>query len=469
MARRLAPFLAAWALAQEVEAKWGQAPEGWGDFRFALADDNTQHGVIADGMKSGAQVYGRYRYLNAGVDTTRNWYSYAGPHGGALLQFERNSESIGVSSSYVIYMLQEDGGYDVFTKNIQDPAFMKAFFWNLEWVSKTLAGRKTVFVIEPDTWGYILQHEQGRQGVSEPAEFGKRSATLTARVNDIGYPHLAGLPNTLAGLLQGIVKTFRTFAPDARLGFHVNTWAWIPPTGGDARGMVWWRQDLADRSADVNGHFLKNIFGGAATDLGDFLVVEKYGLDAGYIKSMDASAMGSRYYWTDEGMARWVTWCKRVAQAVDLPILGWQIPIGHMALPNTMNRWQDTFMEYFFAHPQDFLDAGFIGLWVGKGLGQGTDYSAVAGKGDDGRLFAGIKGFDAKRPWILPPNTAVSGASAATSGPSQVARRARGTLAFRGTNEPGARRPAPHGTARASSPWRDARGRSLHILQGTSP
>lgn len=455
MGRRLAPFLASASLALApgavlAEAKWGQAPDGWGDFRFALADDNTQHPIIKAGMQGGAQVYGRYRYLNGGVDSTKNWYSYVGPHGAALLQFERNSEDLGVAGSYVIYMLQEDGGYETFVKNVQDLAFMKAFFWNLEWVAKTMAGRKAVFVIEPDTWGYILQHEQGRLGVTAPADFGKRSAALPARVNDIGYPHLAGLPNTVTGLLQGIVKTFRAFAPDSRLGFHVNTWAWIPPTGGDARGMVWWRQDLADQSADVNGHFFKNLFGGAAagTDRGDFLVVEKYGLDAGFIRSTDASAMGSRYYWTDEGMARWVGWCKRVAQAVDLPILGWQIPIGHMALPNTMNRWQDTFMDYFFAHPKDFLDAGFIGLWVGKGLGQGTDYSAVAGKGDDGRLFAGLKGFDAQRPWIQPSNTAVSTPSGAASRPFPALRSALGTPTFHGV---------------------DARGRSLHILQGTSP
>jgi hypothetical protein len=200
--------------------------------------------------------------------------------------------------------------------------------------------------------------------------------------------------------------------------------------------------------------------------MGDFLVVEKYGLDAGFIKSMDASAMGSRYYWTDEHMARWIGWSKRVAQAVDLPLLGWQIPIGHMALPNTMNRWQDTFMAYFFAHPKDFVDAGFIGLWVGKGLGQGTDYSAVAGKGDDGFLFAGIKAFDAHRPYLAPANTSVAAVSGARVRPHAAVRRARGSMAFRG---PEALRPSPQGPGRASDPWRDARGRSLHSFQGTSP
>lgn len=397
----IASFLAAAALTQEASAKWGQPPQDWGDFRFALVDDNTQQKVIEAGIKDGARIYGRYRYLNAGVDSATNWYSYVGPHGAAVLQFEKSSEDLGIKGSYVIYMLQEDGGYEAFARNVKDPAFMKSFFWNLEWLAKTLTSRSPVFIIEPDTWGYLLQYEQARLGVQSTAEYGKATAALTARVGDIGYPHLSGLPNTITGVLQGIIKTFRTFAPDARIGFHLNTWAWIPPTGGDARGMVYWTQNLVDASADINAAFLNNLFGSPATqDKGDFLVVEKYGLDAGYIRSSDGSAMGARYFWNDESMAKWVGWSKRLGKAVDMPLLGWQIPIGHMGLPNTANRWQDTFMEYFFAHPADFMAAGFIGMWVGKGLPQGTDYANAPGKGDDGALFSKLREFDRNRPYL---------------------------------------------------------------------
>lgn len=431
-------------------AKWGVPPEGWGDFRFALADDNTQYGEIDAAAKAGTKIYGRYRYLNAGVDSNSNWYSYVGPHGAALKQFESRSQQVGVQSSFVIYMLQEDGGYDAFIRNAQNPAFTKAYFWNLEWVARTMAGKNCVLVIEPDTWGYLLQHEHGRLGVTSAPQFGKSVSAMQARVGDIGYPHLAGLPNTVAGLLRGIVKTFREFAPDARIGFHVNTWAWYPPAGGDARGMPYWPQASVDLSADINAHFLKNLFGGAA-DMGDFVVVEKYGLDAGYIKSNDGSAMGSRYYWNDEHNAKWVGWCKRLAQAVDMPLLGWQIPIGHMGLPNTANRWQDTFMEYFFANPAKFMDAGFIGLWVGKGLPQGTDYSASAGKGDGGKLFESMRAFDTKRPYLLPPGSSLLARAAAPSPARPLARLEAGSLAFR--------MPVPSGRGGQAGAWRSAAGR----------
>ncbi len=450
----LAPLLAAWAAAPAAAgpAKWGVPPAGWGDFRFALVDDNTQQGILRAALADGVRLYGRYRYLNAGVDTGSNWYGYAGPGGAALLQFEKSSADLGVRGSYVIYMLQEDAGYDAFSARLKDPAFMKAFFWNLEWIAKTLAGKAPVLVVEPDTWGYLLQHEHMRLGVKDPAAFGKASAALPARVGDLGPAHLAGLPNTAAGMVQGIVKTFRTFAPDARIGLHLNTWAWFPPAGGDARGLPWWPQAAVDQSADINAAFLKNLFGGAA-DLGDFVVVEKYGLDAGYIKSMDASPMGSRYYWGDPEMRKWIGWSKRLAQALDLPLLGWQIPIGNMGLPNTANRWQDTFMEYFFAHPADFVAAGFIGLWVGKGLPQGTDYANGPGKGDDGALFRGLKAFDAKRPWLA--NASLRRATAAGAA-LPAARRGRAGMEYR----PGSRPPR--------SAWRDAGGRRTLPTQGIS-
>src|SRR3954471_8425052 len=121
-----------------IAASWGAPPKGWEDFRFALADNNTKQDVIQAGLKAGTQIYGRYRYLNGGADPKSNWYSYTGPDGLTLTNFDKASKTLGIQSSYVIYMLQEDGGWPVFKANVNNVAFMKNFFWSLEWAIKAM-------------------------------------------------------------------------------------------------------------------------------------------------------------------------------------------------------------------------------------------------------------------------------------------------------------------------------------------
>lgn len=418
MPARRSLLLAALACAPAF-AGWGSAPKDWGDFRFALVDDNTHADVIGQALQAGTKIYGRYRYLNGGADPASNWYSYSGADGATLTNFDKNSVDLGIHSSYVIYMLQEEGGASGFFSNVNNAAFMKNFFKSVELAATMMAGQGTVYVIEPDTWGYLLQAEHAG-GVTK--DWGKSTAAKPAAVNNLGIAYLSDLPNNVTGVVQGIFRAFRHADPTALVGLHAVTWAWYPATGGDVRGMVYWKQADIDTYADMMSMFLGNLIGtGGTRDKGDFLTVEKYGLDAG--------VGGERYYWNDDNMAKWVGWSKRVAQKLDLPVLGWQIPIGHMGLPNTMNRYEDTFMAYFFAHPKDFVDAGFIGLWVGKGLANGTDYSVKAGEGDDGWLFQNMRAFDAKRPYLTA--TAVNHPAARGAGRAPAVFLRGGSLVFR--------------------------------------
>ena len=179
-------FLFAGFAASQACAGWGVPPAGWEDFRFAIVDDNTKTETLREALKTGTRIYGHYRYLNGGVDPKTNWYTFSGPDGATLTNFEKNSQSLGIRSSFVVYMLQEEGGYGGFKSNVNSQSFMKDFFWNLQWIAKTMAGKGTVYVLEADTWGYLLQEEHGR-GVSL-SEFGKAIANEPARVNDLGYP-----------------------------------------------------------------------------------------------------------------------------------------------------------------------------------------------------------------------------------------------------------------------------------------
>ncbi len=91
-----------------------------------------------------------------------------------------------------------------------------------------------------------------------------------------------------------------------------------------------------------------------------------------------------------------------------LPVVGWQISIGHMGLPNitvetfTDNAYEDTFFPYFFEHVNEFLDAGFIGFLVGKGIADDTDFAneTEGNVGDRGWFFSHLKEFDKGRAYI---------------------------------------------------------------------
>lgn len=79
-------------------------------------------------------------------------------------------------------------------------------------------------------------------------------------------------------------------------------------------------------------------------------------------------------------------------QGLNLPLLGWQTPIGHTGLPNNIQEYEDTFMQNFFANKQAYYCAGFIGLFMGPGVGLSTYYTnGVGTPGDDGWFFANLR------------------------------------------------------------------------------
>jgi hypothetical protein len=415
-------------------------PAGWGDFQVGLVNDNSN--IINVRMKKalseGVKLHYRYAYVNNGVDPNTNALSWLFNQWGT--DYSRNSSEMGVRPAYVIYMLQEEGGAAALKNNIQNAAFMRNYFTSIRIVAEKCNGYKAMFVIEPDTWGYFLQNalEQGTQ--SDPR-------LIPATVNNLGagYEYLAGLPNTLSGVAQGVIRTIRRYAPDAYCGLLMSFWAVNangvtgPPVADGGKGMVYWNQSDVDYSAKRNADFANQLL--SATERGDFIGAEKNGWSAG---NWLVKQNRNDYYWNDTQNAKWISWSKTLRQNVNLPLLGWQISIGHMGLPNTVNRYEDTFMPYFFSHVPEFIDAGFIGFLVGKGLADCTDFTNLNGNeleangsaGDNGWFFEKLKTFDASRPYLgggTPPAVAITapanGATFATGSTVNIS-----ANAFGGTN-----------------------------------
>jgi hypothetical protein len=379
-------------------------PTGWGDFKVGLVNNNTNliNVRTQEALTEGVKLDYRYVYIDNGVDTTTNAISWLFT---PWSNYSKTSTNMGLKPAYVIYMLQEEGGATALKTNILDANFMRNYFSSIRIVAQNSKGMKPIFVIEPDTWGYFLQDalEHGTQ--SNPQ-------LIPANINNLGagYEYLNGLPNTLSGVAQAIIKTIKLYAPDAYCGLLMSLWgvdangATGPPAADGAKGLVYWNLSDVNYSAQVTGNYVNQLLGTTGYR-SDFIAVEKNGWSAGHWL---AAANDSDFYWGDAQNSNWLSWSETLKQQTNLPLLGWQISIGHMGLPNTTNRYEDTFFPYFFTHSSQFINAGFIGLLVGKGTDDCTDYTNLHGNsleadgtaGDNGWFLEQLKVFDKGRPYL---------------------------------------------------------------------
>lgn len=377
---------------------WGEPPEGWDDYVVGLINDHKDVYEIPmnAALDAGIRIDYRYAYINAGPDPATNaiswlfteWFHYV----------EETPE--GMSPAFVIYMLQEEGGVSALKNNANNTTYMKSYFTSIKFIAEESNGTKAIFILEPDTWGYALQSDQQAVGANVLA--------AGAQINNLGYSWLTEFDNKIGDITDATIKTVREFAPDAYVGVLANFWsldcngATGDPVVDGNKGMVYWNIGDVEYSARKHAEFFNNMLDGE--DKGDFIAVEKKGLDAGFYL---ANSEMDWWYWDDEHMEKYLYWAKTLAQGVDLPLVGWQISIAHMGLPNVNDRYEDTFMPYFFEHVNDFLNTGFIGFLVGEGLPQGTNYSMTAGEGDDGWFFEHLGIFDEDRPYNLNLTTSI--------------------------------------------------------------
>lgn len=360
-------------LCSTLFAEWGKPPKGWDGFQFGLVEANTEpwKSQLVKALDKGIQIDYRYRYCTS-VDAPKGWiftpwYNYAkGPNN--------------IRPSITIYMLA--GNVDEVGKiveNGKDMNFMKSYFEAIKVCADSCKGYKPIFVIEPDVWGYFLQGDN--------SGLGDKYLNQTCNINNLGYPCLSGFSNTFKDLPGAIIAMCKEYAPDCYVGILTAHWNfnsfWLPSP-----------VENAERTLP----FLEKLL--RAPYKGDFIAIEKYGADAGSTNAL--------WYWDDQKNADFVTWCKTIAQGLDLPLLGWQTSIGYTdaegypKLPNEPYKFEDTFFEYFFKHKEDYINAGFIGYLAGcANAGQGTVYGTEMGEYDNGWFLDNLTTFVDEGPYDL--------------------------------------------------------------------
>jgi hypothetical protein len=70
---------------------------------------------------------------------------------------------------------------------------------------------------------------------------------------------------------------------------------------------------------------------------------------------------------------------KALAEALQLPVVYWQVPVGNAAQTNTADHWKDNRVDDFFAHPEELAAAHIAATLFGAGAGGMTTPETVGG------------------------------------------------------------------------------------------
>jgi len=137
------------------------------------------------------------------------------------------------------------------------------------------------------------------------------------------------------------------------------------------------RPDAAE--AKKLGEFLAGCGAGA----GDFIAADVSDRDAGWYASQ------GRVTWWDASNVTLshlaFAWAKGVSEAVGLPLLWWQTPVGNLQLQAT-NR--DNRLDYAFEHLDELAASGALGIAFGAGAGAG---GKATPENDGGHLAARVR------------------------------------------------------------------------------
>jgi hypothetical protein len=182
---------------------------------------------INDGLGGAAAVramapFGlRYQYLSGGVDTGTGWATWK-PDGHfvtAYIEESRQHDMIPVFTYYMIAQSASGTGTpsedDAATANLRSPQTMAAYFADLRLFFQRAGSFSSTVVlhVEPDLWGFAHQRATRDD-----------AGTVAVKVAATMLPELAGLPDTMRGFAQAIVRLRDQYAPNVMLGYHLSIW-----------------------------------------------------------------------------------------------------------------------------------------------------------------------------------------------------------------------------------------------------
>ncbi len=328
-----------------------------------------------------------YQYLAGGVNTGQGWETW-NPNGTFALSYAQGAAQHGYVPMFPYYeMLQSNGPCGDCPENQKDlthlnsPEVMNAYFGNFALLMKRLGtgshdgvqgfGKPALVNIEPDLTGYAQQAVlRSRQCFGFCTAEGNDAANLRASVSSSGHPDVAGYPDTWAGFNQALLHIRDLYAPNVLLGFDISMFA----TGQDIGLNPDPNLDAAAYGR-IAGQFaaLSGVTQSAPnTSTYDVLFNTPLDRDAGQYKArFNQNRWWDRNNVSFPNFARWEQYLFSArGVAGNKPILLWQVPMGNQYFQsenNTDSHFQDNRAEYFFAHIDELINTGIVGVMFGAG------------------------------------------------------------------------------------------------------
>jgi hypothetical protein len=357
-------------------------------FLSALGKDRLIVGVSGSGTSETAAPYDlRYVYLSGGLFSSSTpctscsscapmgswWGCYNTPPGMYATYFiqgaaDASPPQIPMFTYYEILQTAQatlsnfQEGTAEATVAATNTGIMTRYYNDWRFLLQTIGQTKAVLHIEPDFWGYV-------RNAGDPT-------TLPAVVGSVNATDCGSLPSTIAGMGQCMISMARKYAPNALVGLHASAW--------DSAGNTSPTTDVT-----VDAKAVAAVLAACGESKADFVVVETSDRDAGYYQIVE----NEDTWWdpTDKMLpdyAQDLTWIKALTEALGVPALYWQTPLGNSAGTNMNNSYKDNRVDYFFggsaaqvesgaavtvpSHWSELAAAHVVGVAFGAGAGGQT-------------------------------------------------------------------------------------------------
>jgi hypothetical protein len=334
--------------AADVARKLGRTPH----FLFGMGND-----LDNDHNKDGAYTLGvtmdlHYAYM-VGLQGQGGWPDWNA--GGTFVNILSDSaHAHGTTPMYTLYAMAAIGDGNL--SGLGMDSFMTPYWAGAKLLFQRIAayGQPALVHIEPDFWAYA---EQAAAKAGAPAN-------VKVRISGIATD-CAGMPDDLTGLGHCFVQLARMYAPKAVIGFHASRWA------GSPSDMVTFLNAVGAGDADV-------------------IVQDMLDRDAGCFEAHTDSACQRNdgpWYWDESNQALpnfhdYLAWAKAIGDGLHKPIVWWQVPFGvPSASPGgTAGHYRDDRVHYIFAHIDELVAAGGLGVTFGTGAGNQTYITSDGGQ-----------------------------------------------------------------------------------------
>lgn len=325
-------------------------------------------------MRTKAPFTYRYQYLAGGVNTGSGWATWD-PNGQFVTNYVQESVANSMTPVFTYYMIYQSspgsssGEQAAVLANLKNTSTMQAYWADLKLFFQragAFPNNRVILHVEPDMWGYVQQ-----------VATSDNAASISAKVGGTGVSELAGLPDNVAGMAQGIIRLRNQYAPNVMLGYHVSVWG----TGVDISV-----SDPSDSQVDQLGNRAAAFY----TSLGanfDVAFGEYSDRDSAFKQAI--WGQGPEAWWNADDFRRFARFVNRFVSGTGKRMVLWQIPYGNTkmrAVNNSWSHYQDNRVEWLLDEPArthlaEYVNAGVIGFLFGSGAEGATNAADSAGDG----------------------------------------------------------------------------------------